>query len=114
VGAGGGRGGAMRVATDMAGRGTDIKLGPGVAAAGGLHVIGTERHEAVRVDRQLLGRAGRQGDPGSGQMYLSLQDKLLEALSHERYFKLMDVGKAGGGRGLELFRPLFGIDQRQK
>jgi preprotein translocase subunit SecA len=64
----------------MAGRGTDIKLGPGVVEAGGLHVLGTERHESIRIDRQLAGRAGRQGDPGSCQFFLSLEDDLLEAL----------------------------------
>src|SRR5205085_3217109 len=67
-----GQAGKVTVATNMAGRGTDIKLGPGVAAKGGLHVIGTERHEAERIDRQLAGRAGRQGDPGSAQFFLSL------------------------------------------
>jgi preprotein translocase subunit SecA len=108
-----GQPGMVTVATNMAGRGTDIKLGPGVAAAGGLHVIGTERHEAVRVDRQLLGRAGRQGDPGSGQMYLSLEDKILEALSPERYFKLMEIGRAGGNRDWNQFRKLFVIAQKR-
>jgi preprotein translocase subunit SecA len=68
-----GQEGMVTVATNMAGRGTDIKLGAGVADSGGLHVIATERHEAIRIDRQLLGRAGRQGDPGSGQMYLVLK-----------------------------------------
>lgn len=69
--------GRVTIATNMAGRGTDIRLGPGVAALGGLHVIGTERHESGRVDRQLCGRAGRQGDPGSAQMFVSAQDELL-------------------------------------
>jgi preprotein translocase subunit SecA len=108
-----GQPGMITVATNMAGRGTDIKLGPGVAVAGGLHVIGTERHDAIRVDRQLLGRAGRQGDPGSGQMYLSLQDKLLEALSPERYVKLMEVGKGGGTRDWNLYRRLFVTAQKK-
>jgi preprotein translocase subunit SecA len=108
-----GQPGMVTVATNMAGRGTDIKLGPGVAAAGGLHVVGTERHDAIRVDRQLLGRAGRQGDPGSGQMYLSLEDKLLEALSHERYFRLMELGRSGGNRDWNLFRRLFVIAQKK-
>jgi preprotein translocase subunit SecA len=108
-----GQPGTITVATNMAGRGTDIKLGPGVAAAGGLHVIGTERHEAVRVDRQLLGRAGRQGDPGSGQMYLSLEDKILEALGHERHQRLVQLGRAGGNRDWNQFRKLFVIAQRR-
>ena len=62
--------GAVTIATNMAGRGTDIKLGPGVADAGGLHIVGTERHELRRIDRQLRGRSGRQGDPGSSQFFL--------------------------------------------
>jgi preprotein translocase subunit SecA len=70
--------GCITIATNMAGRGTDIKLGPGVALAGGLHVLATERHEAGRVDRQLFGRAGRQGDPGSCQAFVSLEDDLIE------------------------------------
>ncbi|MCK6695725.1 MAG: preprotein translocase subunit SecA, partial [Thermoanaerobaculia bacterium] len=69
--------GKVTIATNMAGRGTDIKLGPGVKAAGGLAIIGTERHESRRVDRQLRGRAGRQGDPGSSQFYVSLEDNLM-------------------------------------
>lgn len=73
-----GQPGQVTVATNMAGRGTDIRLGPGVAERGGLHVIGTEMHEAARIDRQLAGRAGRQGDPGSFRQFVSLEDELLE------------------------------------
>jgi preprotein translocase subunit SecA len=72
-----GQAGRITIATNMAGRGTDIRLGEGVAAAGGLHVIATERHESQRVDRQLFGRAGRQGDPGSAQAFVSMEDELL-------------------------------------
>src|SRR5690606_26130665 len=68
-----GQAGTVTIATNMAGRGTDIKLGPGVKEAGGLAIIGTERHESRRVDRQLRGRAGRQGDPGSSQFFVSLE-----------------------------------------
>ncbi len=75
-----GQAGRVTVATNMAGRGTDIQLGEGVRERGGLHVIGTELHESIRIDRQLLGRAGRQGDPGSGQFYLCLEDRILESL----------------------------------
>ena len=108
-----GQPGMVTVATNMAGRGTDIKLGPGVAAAGGLHVIATERHEAIRIDRQLLGRAGRQGDPGSGQLFLSLEDKLLEALSTDRHHKLIALGRAGANRNWNEFRKLFVIAQKR-
>src|SRR6185369_14138706 len=80
--------GRVTIATNMAGRGTDIKPADEVLLAGGLHVIGTERHEALRIDRQLIGRAGRQGDPGSAQFYVSLEDELLEALGHERYERI--------------------------
>jgi len=73
-----GQAGRITIATNMAGRGTDIVLGPGVAEKGGLHVIGTERHDARRIDLQLIGRAGRQGDPGSGQFLLSLEDELIQ------------------------------------
>src|SRR5205823_6777622 len=79
-----GQPGKVTVATNMAGRGTDIKLGPGVAEAGGLQVIGTERHEAERIDRQLVGRAGRQGDPGRAEFMVSLEDQLLEGLGTAR------------------------------
>ncbi len=82
--------GAITIATNMAGRGTDIKLGPGVKEAGGLAIIGTERHDSRRVDRQLRGRAGRQGDPGSSQFYVSLEDDLMRKFGSERIAKIMD------------------------
>ncbi len=82
--------GAVTIATNMAGRGTDIKLGPGVKEAGGLAIIGTERHESRRVDRQLRGRAGRQGDPGSSSFYVSLEDDLMRMFGSERIASLMD------------------------
>jgi preprotein translocase subunit SecA len=82
--------GNITIATNMAGRGTDIKLGPGVKEAGGLAIIGTEKHESRRVDRQLRGRAGRQGDPGSTQFYISLEDDLMRMFGSERIASLMD------------------------
>ncbi len=82
--------GAVTIATNMAGRGTDIKLGPGVKEAGGLAILGTERHESRRVDRQLRGRAGRQGDPGSSQFFASLEDDLMRMFGSERIAALMD------------------------
>jgi len=82
--------GAITIATNMAGRGTDIKLGPGVKDAGGLAIIGTERHESRRVDRQLRGRAGRQGDPGTSQFYASLEDDLMRMFGSDRIASLMD------------------------
>lgn len=82
--------GAVTIATNMAGRGTDIKLGPGVKDAGGLAIIGTERHESRRVDRQLRGRAGRQGDPGSSLFYVSLEDDLMRMFGSERIAGMMD------------------------
>ena len=85
-----GMAGAVTIATNMAGRGTDIKLGPGVKDAGGLAIIGTERHESRRVDRQLRGRAGRQGDPGSSNFYVSLEDDLMRMFGSERIAGLMD------------------------
>jgi preprotein translocase subunit SecA len=143
-----GRLGNVTVATNMAGRGTDIILGGNigadkerirsdpnlteevkqelltrlleewqsqhnqVVAAGGLHVIGTERHDARRIDRQLLGRAGRQGDPGSGQFFVSLEDTLLEALGHETQAEFEAIGRAGGARNWNEFRALFARAQR--
>lgn len=85
-----GRAGAVTIATNMAGRGTDIKLGEGVKEAGGLAIIGTERHESRRVDRQLRGRSGRQGDPGSSQFFVSLEDKLMRLFGSDRMVKVMD------------------------
>ena len=82
--------GNVTIATNMAGRGTDIKLGPGVKDAGGLAILGTERHDSRRVDRQLRGRAGRQGDPGSSQFYVSLEDDLMRMFGSERIAGMMD------------------------
>src|SRR5215831_17489146 len=84
-----GQRGAVTIATNMAGRGTDIKLGPGVADLGGLHILGTERHESRRIDRQLRGRSGRQGDPGSTRFFLSLEDDLMRLFGAERISSLM-------------------------
>ena len=85
-----GKAGAVTIATNMAGRGTDIKLGEGVKEAGGLAIIGTERHDSRRVDRQLRGRSGRQGDPGSSQFFVSLEDDLMRKFGSERIAKIMD------------------------
>jgi preprotein translocase subunit SecA len=84
-----GQAGTVTIATNMAGRGTDIKLGAGVQAAGGLAIVGTERHESRRVDRQLRGRSGRQGDPGSSQFFVSLEDNLMRLFGSERISNLM-------------------------
>ena len=105
--------GRVTVATNMAGRGTDIKLGVGVATNGGLHVIGTERHEAERIDRQLAGRAGRQGDPGSAQFFLSLDDQLLEGLGVAKQRSLEALGRSGSNRPWAMFRSLFRKAQRR-
>ncbi len=86
-----GKPGAVTIATNMAGRGTDIKLSEEVKAAGGLAIIATERHDSRRVDRQLRGRAGRQGDPGSSQFYVSLEDKLMRLFNSDRISKVMDT-----------------------
>ncbi len=145
-----GRAGRVTIATNMAGRGTDILLGGNaetiawtmlkgkyvsrkdvpndewrqlveeiehqentkdegrkVATAGGLHVLGTERHEAARIDRQLAGRAARQGDPGSSQFYLSLEDELLEGLGPDRQFALAETGQRGGNRNWQGYMPRF-------
>jgi preprotein translocase subunit SecA len=85
-----GQAGAVTIATNMAGRGTDIKLGAGVKEAGGLAIVGTERHDSRRVDRQLRGRSGRQGDPGSSQFFVSLEDDLMRKFGSERIAKIMD------------------------
>jgi preprotein translocase subunit SecA len=85
-----GQAGKVTIATNMAGRGVDIKLGEGVVDKGGLHIIGTERHESRRVDNQLRGRAGRQGDPGSSRFYLSLEDDLLRIFGSDRIAPIME------------------------
>jgi preprotein translocase subunit SecA len=105
---------AVTIATNMAGRGTDIKLGPGVAEAGGLHVIGTERHEARRIDRQLRGRCARQGDPGSSHFFIGLEDDLMRLFGSDRIVKYME--KMGLEEGQELEHPLLNrsIEQAQK
>jgi preprotein translocase subunit SecA len=85
-----GAGGQVTIATNMAGRGTDIKLGDGIAGKGGLHIIGTERHESRRIDNQLRGRAGRQGDPGSTRFYVSLEDEVMRLFGGERMTNIME------------------------
>jgi preprotein translocase subunit SecA len=130
--AGAGQPAAITIATNMAGRGTDIKLGPGVTESkpsvvedadgndveveecGGLHIIGSERHEARRIDRQLRGRAGRQGDPGASQFFLSLEDDLMRLFGSDRIAKLMD--RMGAKEGEVLTHPLItrSIEQAQK
>ena len=106
--------GAVTIATNMAGRGTDIKLSPEVKEAGGLAIIGTERHESRRVDRQLRGRAGRQGDPGSSVFYVSLEDKLMRLFASERIAKVMD--RLGFQEGDRLDHPMISksIERAQK
>src|SRR5687767_3699700 len=121
--AGAGQPGAITIATNMAGRGTDIKLGPGVTVSkpsqvkdldgklvdveedGGLHIVGSERHESRRIDRQLRGRAGRQGDPGASQFFLSLEDDLMRLFGSDRIAKLMD--RMGAEEGEVLTHPLI-------
>ncbi|HMN07156.1 MAG TPA: preprotein translocase subunit SecA [Gemmatimonadaceae bacterium] len=130
--AGAGQRGAVTIATNMAGRGTDIKLGEGVKAAlpskiadpdgkeidveecGGLHIIGSERHESRRIDRQLRGRSGRQGDPGASQFFLSLEDDLMRLFQSDRIARLMD--RLGAQEGEVLTHPLVtrSIEQAQK
>jgi preprotein translocase subunit SecA len=109
-----GQRGAVTIATNMAGRGTDIKLGPGVADVGGLHVIGTERHEARRIDRQLRGRCARQGDPGSSHFFIGLEDDLMRLFGSDKIVKLME--RMGLEEGQELEHPLLNrsIEQAQK
>ncbi len=106
--------GAVTIATNMAGRGTDIKLSPEVKAAGGLAIIGTERHESRRVDRQLRGRAGRQGDPGSSVFYVSLEDKLMRLFASERIASVMD--RLGFKDGERIESPMISksIERAQK
>ena len=105
---------SVTIATNMAGRGTDIKLGPGIADLGGLHVIGTERHEARRIDRQLRGRCARQGDPGSSHFFIGLEDDLMRLFGSDRIVKYME--KMGLEENQELTHPLLNrsIEQAQK
>ncbi len=106
--------GAVTIATNMAGRGTDIKLSKEVKEAGGLAIIGTERHESRRVDRQLRGRAGRQGDPGSSVFYVSLEDKLMRLFASERIAKIMDRLHFDEGERLEHSMISNSIERAQK
>ena len=106
--------GAVTIATNMAGRGTDIKLSKEVKEAGGLAIIGTERHESRRVDRQLRGRAGRQGDPGSSVFYVSLEDKLMRLFGSERIAKVMDKLGFEEGERIESSMISNSIERAQK
>ncbi len=106
--------GAVTIATNMAGRGTDIKLGPGVKDAGGLAILGTERHESRRVDRQLRGRAGRQGDPGSSQFFVSLEDDLMRMFGSERIAKIMDFAGYKEGEVIQHSMITKSIERAQK
>lgn len=106
--------GAVTIATNMAGRGTDIKLSPEVKAAGGLAIIGTERHESRRVDRQLRGRAGRQGDPGTSVFFVSLEDKLMRLFGSERISHVMDHLGFEEGERIESHMISKSIERAQK
>jgi len=112
--AGAGQPGAVTIATNMAGRGTDIKLAPSVKEAGGLAIIGTERHESRRVDRQLRGRAGRQGDPGSSVFYISLEDDLMRLFASERIAGMMDRMGFKEGEMLEHNMLSKSVERAQK
>src|SRR5881394_3202926 len=109
-----GQRGAVTIATNMAGRGTDIKLGAGVADLGGLHILGTERHESRRIDRQLRGRAGRQGDPGSSRFFLSLEDDLMRLFGAERISTLMQKMGVEEGEVIEHGMVTSAIGRAQK
>jgi preprotein translocase subunit SecA len=109
-----GQRGAVTIATNMAGRGTDIKLGPGVADLGGLHVIGTERHESRRIDRQLRGRCARQGDPGSSHFFISLEDDLMRLFGSDKIVKVMERVGLEEGQELEHFMLNKSIETAQK
>ena len=109
-----GRAGTVTIATNMAGRGTDIKLGEGVKEAGGLAIIGTERHESRRVDRQLRGRAGRQGDPGTSQFFVSLEDDLMRIFGSDRIAKIMDRMGLKDGEVIQHSMITKSIERAQK
>jgi len=106
--------GNVTIATNMAGRGTDIKLGPGVIEAGGLHIVGTERHEARRIDNQLRGRSGRQGDPGSSRFFLSLRDDLMAIFAGEWTLKVLGWLGLQGDVAIEDKRISKGIERAQR
>ncbi len=109
-----GQPGAVTIATNMAGRGTDIKLGAGVKDVGGLYILGTERHESRRIDRQLRGRSGRQGDPGTSKFYISLEDDLMRLFGSDRITNVM--GKVGMEEGEAIEHPLItkSVERAQK
>ena len=109
-----GQRGAVTIATNMAGRGTDIKLGEGMTELGGLHIIGTERHESRRIDLQLRGRSGRQGDPGSSVFYLSLEDDLMRLFNSERIASVMDKLGAEDGEVITARMVTRAIENAQK
>ena len=109
-----GRTGQVTIATNMAGRGTDIKLSPEAKAAGGLAIIGTERHESRRVDRQLRGRSGRQGDPGSSQFFVSLEDDLMRLFGSERIASMMDKMGIQEGEVIQASMMTKAIERAQK
>ncbi len=106
--------GAVTIATNMAGRGTDIKLGEGVVEAGGLHIVGTERHDSRRIDRQLRGRAGRQGDPGSSKFFLSIEDDLMRLFGGDRLGSIMDRLGVGDGEVIKAGMVTKAIERAQK
>ena len=112
--AGAGQSGAVTIATNMAGRGTDIKLGSGVVDVGGLHIVGTERHESRRIDRQLRGRSGRQGDPGSSTFFLSLEDDLMRLFGGERLGSIMDKLGVQEGEVIQHGMVTRAIERAQK
>jgi preprotein translocase subunit SecA len=107
-----GKVGKVTVSTNMAGRGTDIKLGPGVSELGGLHVILTEMHDSARIDRQLAGRCGRQGDPGSFRQYLALDDELLMVLGPEKADEYKSLGRSSPGP-FDEYAKIFRMAQQQ-
>lgn len=109
-----GQKGAVTIATNMAGRGTDIKLGEGVIDLGGLFILGSERHESRRIDNQLRGRAGRQGDPGVSQFYVSMEDSLMRIFGGERMQKIMNILKVPDNEALESGMLSRSIEQAQK
>lgn len=106
--------GSVTIATNMAGRGTDIKLGPGVSEAGGLHIMGTERHESRRIDRQLRGRAGRQGDPGSSRFFISLEDDLMRLFGSQRIAGAMQRLGMEEGQAIEHKMITNSVERAQK